>query len=315
MLGAGQLVLIDDARRDRQVQLDGSLPAAGALAILPLIVRGQWIGAVVVCSEQPHTWRTADLQAYQVTAAPLAVALDSRYQQLLLAERGQHVAVLEERQRLARDLHDSVTQQLFSITLIAQALAPAWQRDPAQGAQRVERLLDISQTALAEMRALLIELRPPATSTIASPTLAGAALVQRDGLVAALGAQLEEHQRDGLLITLEADSYLPQGIDVEIALYRIVQEALSNVRKHAATNRAAIRVWADDEGVNLCIKDDGRGFVPEQRSALPPPSNKGGFGLPGMRERAEAIGGRCTITSVPDEGTVVDVWVPPNDRR
>jgi signal transduction histidine kinase/putative methionine-R-sulfoxide reductase with GAF domain len=312
-LQAGQPILIDDAQPDRLVQLNGSLPAPGALAILPLIVRGQWIGAIVVCREQAHVWRTAELQAYQVTAAPLAVALDSRQQHMLLRERGQHVAVLEERQRLARDLHDSVTQQLFSITLIAQALAPAWQRDPTQGAQRVERLLRISQTALAEMRALLIELRPPTTTVIAPPTRAGPARVQHDGLVAALRAYVGEHQRDSLMITLHADEYVPQEIAAEIALYRIVQEAINNVRKHAAADHVVVRVWTDDEHVHLRVKDDGQGFIPESQAA-PPTAGTSGFGLPGMRERAEALGGRCTITSAPNEGTAVDVWIRRNDR-
>jgi signal transduction histidine kinase len=315
VLQAGQPVVLDDAQRDQQVPPDPALPPAGALVMLPLIVREQWIGAIMVCSPQAHTWRAADWQAYQATAAPLAVALDSRQQQMLLAERGQHVAVLEERQRLARDLHDSVTQQLFSITLIAQALAPAWRRDPIQGAQRVERLLDISQTALAEMRALLIELRPPTVVAATSNTPAGHMLIERDGLVATLRAHFEEQQRDGLTITFDANEYVPQQIDSEVALYRIVQEALANIRKHAGTDRAAVQVRVDDTQVHLCIKDNGRGFVPEHGSLVQHAAGNGSLGLHGMRERATAIGGTCTITAAPGQGTVVDVWIPRSDRR
>ncbi|MBE7553396.1 MAG: hypothetical protein HS126_20180 [Anaerolineales bacterium] len=101
------------------------------------------------------------MHPYQVTAAQLATSIDSRRQHYLLSERGQQIAVLKERQRLARDLHDSVTQLIFSMTLIAQSIAPAWRRDSAEGERRVNRLLELSQAALAEMRALLAELRPP----------------------------------------------------------------------------------------------------------------------------------------------------------
>ncbi len=314
-LQMGQLLFIDDTQRDSRVALDPTLPPARALVMIPLIVRAQWIGTVVVCSPHPHTWRTADWQAYQVTAAPLAVALDSRQQQMLLAERGQHVAVLEERQRLARDLHDSVTQELFSMTLIAQALAPAWRRAPAQGEQRVARLLDISQTALAEMRALLIELRPPTVAAAPSHTPAGHTLIERDGLVAALRAHGGEQQRDGLTIMLHANGYVPQQAEHEIALYRIVQEALANVRKHARTDRAAVQVRVDDEQVHLRIKDGGQGFVLGGLPRAGHARTTGGFGLLSMRERAEALGGGCAITTAPTQGTLVDVWIPRNDRR
>ena len=138
-----------------------AVPDVRALAMIPLMARGQRIGLVILSHDREHDWPEAALQPYQVTAAQLATAIDHRRQQRLLLERGQQVAVLEERQRLARELHDSVTQLVFSTALIAQSVGPAWRRDPAGGERRIDRLLDLSRSALAEMRALLFELRPP----------------------------------------------------------------------------------------------------------------------------------------------------------
>jgi signal transduction histidine kinase len=119
----------------------------------------------------------------------LAAAIDSRQQHLLLIERGQRLAVLEERQRLARELHDSVTQLVFSMTLIAQSIAPAWRRDSAEGEWRVTRLLELGQSTLTEMRALLAELRPAEDTAVASAAegaMPEISRVRRDGLEAAL---------------------------------------------------------------------------------------------------------------------------------
>ena len=110
----------------REIQARDRRPA---VAMIPLMARGRRIGLVILSSPSIHQWSSADLRLYQATAAQLANAIDTRFQQSLLYERGQELAVLEERQRLARELHDSVTQMLFSMTLIAQSLAPAWQRE------------------------------------------------------------------------------------------------------------------------------------------------------------------------------------------
>ncbi|HEY3230700.1 MAG TPA: GAF domain-containing protein, partial [Roseiflexaceae bacterium] len=134
LLDAGQTVTISDVHTDsrvstelRAIQAHDGRPA---LAMIPLMVRGQRIGLVVLSYPQVHAWPEADLRPYQVTAAQLAAVIDSRQQHLLLAERGQQLAVLEERRRLARELHDSVTQSLFSMSLLAQVLPDLWDLDP-----------------------------------------------------------------------------------------------------------------------------------------------------------------------------------------
>jgi signal transduction histidine kinase/putative methionine-R-sulfoxide reductase with GAF domain len=337
ILDSGQTATISDVHTDprvteelRRIQRRAGRPA---LAMIPLMARGQRIGLVILSHDREHDWPEAALQPYQVTAAQLATAIDHRRQQRLLLERGQQVAVLEERQRLARELHDSVTQLVFSTALIAQSVGPAWRRDPAEGERRIDRLLDLSRSALAEMRALLFELRPPEdggaadapedTRDAVSP---GLVRVQRDGLAAALRQHVVGISSDGLVVEVEASGYRRQTLAHEEALYRIAQEAMNNVIKHSRARRATIRLTLDGRGVRLTVTDDGVGFRrpagrrPAGRPGLPgtgdgtpaaddPPA--GGFGLRTMRERAQALGGTADVRAAPGRGTIVDVYLPP----
>ncbi len=361
-LDAGQTVTIADVNTDprvppdlRQRQVEAGRPA---LALIPLLVHSQRIGLVVLSYSGIQEWWVADLHPYQVTAAQLAAVIDSRRQQQLLAERGQQLAVFQERQRLARDLHDSVTQLIFSMTLIAQSIAPAWRRDPAEAERRINRLLELSQSALAEMRALLAELRPLES---ASPSqqrpeenqfltrhlksaegtqseisklpkarraksqilLPGIVQLQREGLVAALQSYIAQVTRDGLQVNLDFSGYLRQPLAQEETLYRIAQEALNNVIKHARAQRVELKLQTDDHSVYLMIVDDGVGFVPKPTSPpspltpgqegvdVPPATRAGsGLGLMTMRERAETLGGTVQWVSVPGRGTTVTVTLP-----
>ncbi len=321
LLDAAQTVTIADFRTDprvseelRRLQTRNKRPA---WAMIPLMVRGQRIGLVILSYPFVHRWSEADLQPYQATAAQLAAAIDSRRQHLLLIERGQQLAVLEERQRLARELHDSVTQLIFSMTLIAQSIAPAWQRHPAEGERRVKRLLELSQSTLAEMRALLAELRPAADAetTSAEGAIAGIERVRRDGLAAALRLHIAEIACEGFSIDLDTTNYGGQPLAQEEALYRIVQEALNNVVKHAHARHVQITLGRVDGSTHLTVQDDGRGFTLElagiaNRVAA---HREGGFGLRSMRERAEALQGQIDIISAPGKGTIVDVRLPQKD--
>jgi signal transduction histidine kinase/putative methionine-R-sulfoxide reductase with GAF domain len=322
LLDAGQTVTIADFRADprvsmrlRHIQTRHQRPA---LAMIPLMVHGQRIGLVVLSYPYVHQWSEADLQPYQATAAQLAAGIESRRQHLLLIERDQQLAVLEERQRLARELHDSVTQLIFSMTLIAQSIIPAWQRSPSEGERRLQRLLELSQSTLAEMRALLAELRPTEDQAAASgtvPAITSIARVRREGIVAAVRLHIADIARDGLQIDLDTDGYVRQPREQEEALYRIVQEALNNVIKHARARRVAITLTRVNHTTRLTVKDDGRGFALELASvsdnAHYPPY--GGFGLRTMKERAEVLGGRLQVISAPGHGTIVDVTLPQKD--
>ncbi|HXV44757.1 MAG TPA: GAF domain-containing sensor histidine kinase, partial [Anaerolineae bacterium] len=324
-LDAGQTITIADVHTDprvspglRDIQIHDGRPA---LALIPLMVRGQRIGLVILSDTSAHEWQPADLHPYQATAAQLATAIDSRHQHHLLAERGRQLAVLQERQRLARDLHDSVTQLIFSMTLIAQSIAPAWRRDPAEGERRVNRLLELSQAALAEMRALLAELRPPETQSLApapqpqAPT-PGIIQMQRDGLVAALQSHIAHIAGDGLQIKLNPAGYVRQSLEQEEALYRIAQEALNNVVKHARAQCAQIKLDVDPDAIHLQVIDDGVGLRSKSNSsARQGNEQRGGLGLLTMRERAEALGGTVQLMPAPGGGTTVAVTLPRRDRN
>lgn len=314
LLDAGQTVMITDVHSDsrvseplRAIQREARRPA---LAMVPLMVRGQRIGLVILSYPLVHAWREADLRPYEATAAQLATAIDSRRQQLLVYERGQELAVLEERQRIARDLHDSVTQQLFSLTLFAQSITDAWKRDPGEGEQRVERVLELSRAALAEMRALLSEWRVAAPGK-AAEELRGIALVRQEGLRVGLRRHLEELKRDGLRVHLSfaMEHALPEA--TEEALFRITQEALNNVVKHAQSRQAEVRLFVEHGAATLEIEDFGIGFIPECESSESRIAGPGsGMGLPSMRERAEELAGTLRIVSIPGKGTTVRASIP-----
>jgi len=230
-------------------------------------------------------------------------------------ERAQQLAVLEERQRLARDLHDSVTQLLFSVTLVAQSIAPAWRRDAREGEGRVQRLLELTQSALREMRALLGELRPNESVlelVSAESALVGISRIRREGLPGALRRHAADIGGDGLAVEVDDAGYEAQPLEREEVLYRIAQEALTNVAKHARARSARVVLAAHDDAVTLSVSDAGRGFdaVQARARAWSGPQSERGFGLVSMRERVEALRGVFRIVSAPGRGTTVSVELP-----
>jgi signal transduction histidine kinase len=208
------------------------------------------------------------------------------------AAQVEELAVIEERNRLARDLHDSVTQALYGLTLSAEAAArqiAAGELDAA-GAQ-VRDVQETAQQALKEMRLLIFELRPP--------------VLEEEGLAAALRERLQSVEgRVGVATSLavEGDGRLPPTVEAE--LDRITQEALNNALKHAQAHQIAVQLRQDERIVALEIVDDGIGFD------LGATWSRGGMGLRGMAERAARLGGQLAIDSRPGKGTRVRVEVP-----
>jgi signal transduction histidine kinase len=205
-------------------------------------------------------------------------------------------AAIDERQRLARELHDSVTQTLFSASLIAEVLPRLWARNPAVAQPRLEELRQLTRGALAEMRTLLLELRP-------------AVLLQMP--LADLLRQLTEAVtgRARLPVTLEVEGGgdtppTPLPAEVQMAFYRTAQEALNNIVKHAGATSATVSLRWLPGGLQLGVHDDGRGFDP---AAVP----AGHLGLGGMHERAAAIGATLFVRAAPGEGTHLTLdWQP-----
>ena len=209
----------------------------------------------------------------------------------VLERRVSEQAVAVERNRLARDLHDAVSQTLFSTSLIAEVLPRLWERNPEEGWRRLEEVRQLTRGALAEMRTLLLELRP-------------AALVEADlgDLLRQLGEATAGRAR--VQVEVEVEGTCPLCADVKVALYRIAQEALNNVAKHASANHALVSLRCEENKVALCVCDDGRGF-----DVCSVPSDR--FGLSNMRERAEAIGAVLAVQSEIGKGTQVRaIWMP-----
>jgi signal transduction histidine kinase len=210
-----------------------------------MVLNDEFTGILSLSHEQPgfYTSEHARLAAAIATQAAIAIENARLYQQ------AQQVAALEERQRLARELHDSVSQSLFSMAMISGALPRLLERDAAQAIERSERLHELALGALAEMRALIFELHPDS--------------LEREGLVGALARLAAAMQaRHGLSTSTTLDDGVEAPIEVQEALYRIGQEAIHNTVKHAHASRLAVRLSPEGGSVVLEVQDDGIGFDP-----------------------------------------------------
>jgi signal transduction histidine kinase len=256
--------------------------------VVPLKAKGKVIGVLDVQSDQPGAFDESDLLVLQSLAHQAAIAIDNAR----LYEQAQRLAVVEERQRLARELHDSVTQALYGVTLYAEATARQLASEQvALAMQHLRELRETAQEALREMRLLIFELRP--------------SVLESEGLVTALRTRLEAvEERAGLGAELRVEGEAPLPAGVEEGLYRIAQEALTNALKHACARNVCVTLRRSEELVVLEIADDGIGFDPDTVV------EGGGLGMEGMIERAAAIRGELVLDSEPGAGTTVRVEVP-----
>lgn len=263
----------------------------GGLLVSPVQWKDRFFGYLVFYYAEPREFAAEDIELGHQFAQQASLALENAE----LRSQAERVAVENERSRLARELHDAVTQTLFSASVVAEALPRVWERDPAEGKRALEDLRLWTRGALAEMRTLLMELRP-------------AALIEKP--LADLIRQLGEATATRLLIPVKCQvaAEVEPPPDVKLALYRIAQEALTNITKHAHASQVAVRYEAQPGGVRLTIVDDGRGFELEKR----PP---GQMGLGIMFERVERLGGRLLVRTAPGAGTAVEVeWRPQPGR-
>ena len=229
----------------------------------------------------------ADRELIELLAAHAAIAITNAR----LYEQSRELSILSERNRLALELHDAVSQKLFSLVLTAEAAATLSERDSAAAREQLARLQALAQEALEELRALIFELRPPE--------------VERDGLCGALRkhVSLLAQRRPG--IALELDDELPREPGRDAELLRVAQEALGNALRHADAEHVWVRLHGVDGRLVLEVEDDGAGFDPgaaELRLRR--------LGLTSMEERARRLRGRLEIVSTPGSGTTVRVEVP-----
>lgn len=282
---------------DPQAKFLRSLLDDGAAALLkgmqswmwvPLAVRSRIIGGVGVAYEKHDhfTLHHADLALSVANQAAITMVNAELY------EQAQELAVIEERQRLARNLHDAINQSLFSAGLIAEVLPRLWDQDQDLARHSLEDLRRLTRSAQAEMRALLGELRP---STLIDSDL--------DELLHLLGNALSGRIDIPVVVTVTGKVILPA--EVQVAFYRVCQEALNNVAKHAKASRVEINLKQEEAVVELYIRDDGQGFDTTQTIS-------GHYGLKMMHERAEVVGAQLAIKSRPGHGTELTLcWTSP----
>ncbi len=288
------LLVADVSQEPRYVDMKGS--ATRSELTVPIKVKNDVIGVLDVQSDSMNAFDQTDLNVLESLAHQAGAAIENAR----LYKQSQQTAVIAERSRLARELHDAVTQTLFSASLLAEALPVTWMNDQVEGEQLLFELRQLSRGALAEMRTLLLELRPSALAD-----------AQLDTLLRQLGETVTGRQGIPVSITIEGHCETPP--DVHIAFYRIAQEALNNVAKHSQASQVEIilqRVCPPKSGdggdsreyISLSIKDDGRGFDPLE---IPPDH----LGIRFMQERAQAINAELTINSHPRAGADITlVW-------
>jgi nitrate/nitrite-specific signal transduction histidine kinase len=254
---------------------------------VPIKIEGQLFGVFNFSYLAPRAFSEEDKRVFTALAQRAAMAIENAQ----LYEQAQFAATVEERQRLARELHDAVTQTLFSSSLIADVLPRIWERNPDEGRRRLEELRQLTRGALAEMRTLLLELRP-------------SALVEVE--LADLLRQLSEAftGRSRIPVELDVDTDLQIPPEVKVGLYRIAQEALNNIVKHAGASQVRLGLRSLGNGLELSVTDNGCGFDLTGVSS-------DHLGLKIMSERSRDIGVDLQINSQVGSGTkIVALWEP-----
>jgi len=255
---------------------------------VPISYKERLLGGLGVAHSKNgfYTAHDADLALTVANQAAIAIANAELY------SHAQTLAALQERQRLARDLHDAVNQSLFSAGLIAEVLPRQWEKDPIAARESVENLRRLMLGAQADMRLLLAELRPNA-------------LIDANfgDLLRQLGKSLTGRTRIPVSIIVRGEQALPG--DVQLAFYRLCQEAFNNIARHADAKKVEVLFTVEKDSADLQITDDGSGFDPEQ---IPP----GHYGVHMMQERAEDAGALLSVISQIGKGTQIIIHWPGN---
>jgi signal transduction histidine kinase len=257
---------------------------------VPIVAQGEVIGAFYLTEKAGTREFSGDDQALiELLAAHAAIAITNAR----LYEESRELSMLSERTRLALELHDAVSQKLFSLVLAAESAGVLLEREPGAAREQLARVRELAQEALGELRALILELRPPE--------------LERDGLCGALRKHVTLLRRQrGPEIDIQLDDDLPRDAARDRELLRVAQEALNNAVRHAAATRVEVRLHEGDGGIVLEVADDGRGFDPDAGAV-----RATRLGLTSMEERARRLGGTLTIDSAPGRGTTVRLEVAP----
>jgi signal transduction histidine kinase len=258
---------------------------------VPIVAPEGVIGAFYLTEklgDPPAPFDASDQAVIELLAAHAAIAIANAG----LYERSRELSMQAERNRLALELHDAVSQKLFSLVLTAEAAGTQLARDPDAARAHVERLRVLASEALEELRSLILELRPPE--------------LRQDGLCGALRKHVELLRRlHRIDIDLDVDDEAGSGAPRDLEVFRVAQEALQNAVRHAAARRLDVRLGRHDGRLELEVADDGAGFDPAD-----PELRSRRLGLTSMEERARRLGGTLEIRSAPGAGTVVRLEAP-----
>jgi signal transduction histidine kinase len=288
-MGQGKPLLLNNPTSE--IQAYHRNPNLKTLLAVPLNVDGLILGALDVVNK-PGGFTNEDIQVLQLFADQAAVAIEHAQ----LYQQAEKLVVLEERQRLARELHDSVTQSIYSINLYAEATRMALSAGKTGvAAENLRELRSLAREALLDMRMLIFELHQPTW--------------EEEGLANALQSRLEAVEaRSGLQTEFHVKGEMRLSTSAEEELYRIAQEALTNAVKHAKAQKLIVRLNAEPNLFYLEVQDDGLGFdLAESRQS-------GGLGLQSIEERVLKVNGKLTIESPIGKGTTLRVEVKTDGR-
>jgi signal transduction histidine kinase len=254
---------------------------------VPIVAAGEVIGAFYLTEKTP-SFDAADEELIEMLAAHAAIAITNAR----LYEQSRELSILSERNRLALELHDVVSQKLFSLILSAEAAGTLLDRDPQAARNQVARLQTLSREALDELRSLILGLRPPE--------------LERDGLAGALRKEIAMLERvHGVAIGLDVEGDVDGQAERCLAVLRIANEAIHNALRHASPEHVSVSLHATNGELTVAVTDDGIGFEPSRREL-----RSRHLGLTSMEERARELGGRLEIRSAPGAGTTVRLEVP-----
>jgi signal transduction histidine kinase len=288
-----------------------------AMYVLPARMGFRWVGgfAIIMAVFMLHIYGLAGLPLILIYAAgylfmgsyaafirqaettnedseKILDELKTAHQQLkVYAAQAEELAVVQERNRLARNLHDSVTQTIFSMTLSAESARILFERDKSRAEAQLEKLQGLAKSALAEIRSLIFELQPAA--------------ITNQEFIPALREHVSTIERQhGMLVALRVVGEPHLSDEQAQRLFRVIQEALYNVIKHALVNEASVNLLFEQDRIFVEVEDHGRGFTPVDI----PPEDKH-MGLSSMRHRVDIMGGSLSISSQPGEGTTVTIEI------
>jgi signal transduction histidine kinase len=283
MIDHGQPVAVPDTSASSEWIGFPGLDWIQSNVVVPIRLRDRVLGFLSLDSATPGFFTQVHAERLQTFADQAAIAI----QNARLYDRAKRAAILAERNRLASELHDTISQTLWSISLITERLPSAWELNRDEGERSLTTLHKLAQSALTEMRSLLLELRP---SELTDARL-GDLIRQLTAVVA---------DRSGLVFSVNVEQQDPVPPDVQIILYRVIQEALNNIVLHASATRVEVHFSSHSGHVELTIEDNGRGFDPARISL-------GHLGLSIMSDRIQSIGGTIETISQRGNGTAIKV--------